>query len=157
MLNELLKINKGKNFKYDCGKVDSYISEFQLRQISIAYIQVVIDTLKRNKNDANYNKYNIELKKVLNSKVDSVTVGTIIQDFRNKTFHPQCKSFSNTKELYSIYFNNIIEKCDEIIGIFENIFYDIVLNKQKIIKGVFKFYESDFYSKLKKEGEKANE
>lgn len=153
MLKELLDKNLGEDFKYGWKKVDSYISEFQLRQISIAYIQVVLDTLKHFEDGKNYRDYILEINRIKNIRLGNSSVGGKIFDFRNKTFHPQSKSFSNTPELYDIYFNNLVDKCNEIITIFEKIFYSLVTDKNKMLPALFKFYESKFYKRLKKEGD----
>lgn len=153
MLNELLNKNKGKYFKYEWKTVISYISEPELRQICFAYIQVVLDTLKNFEDDVYYRNYILEINKILNFNLGVNTVGEKIFDFRNKTFHPQNKSFLNTKELYSVYFDGFIEKCEEIINVFEKIFYKLVRNKNKMISAVFNFYKTNYYKKIKKEGE----
>ena len=153
MLNELLNNNKGKKFEYEWKMVISYISEPELRQICFAYIQVVLDTLKNFEEDIYYREYILEINKILKFKLGSNTVGERIFDFRNKTFHCQNKSFFNTKELYSIYFDKFLEKCEDIINIFEKIFYKMARNKNKMIPAVLNFCKTKYYKKRKEEGE----
>lgn len=153
MLNELYNKYKEKKFIYKDNTVDSYISNFQLKQISIAYIKVVIDTLRKFEDDCNYKKYILDLNKILKIQINKKSIASILKDFRDKTFHPQNKSFSNTRELYSIYFDDLDKRCEEIITILKKIFNYLISDKSKMVKATFDFYESSFYSKLKKVGE----
>ena len=151
MLNELY--NRYKDKDYEKNMLETYINSFQLRQIYIAYIHVVIETLNSFRNDNIYNKYLLKLDKILDININNNKISIILKNFRNKTFHPQQKSFSNTKELFNMSFDNLDEECEKIIVIFKEIYKCFIDNKDKMINAYFGFYNSKFYSRLKKEGE----
>ena len=154
MLNELYNKYKKHLLVYKNNGDESHINFFQLRQLSFAYIYVVIETINNISDDILVKDCYSEIQKILNIKIDEDNISDILKRFRNKTFHSQKKSFSNTKELYNIYFDDLDKKCEKIINIFEKMFSYIISDKEKMINATFRFYESEFYSKLKNVGDK---
>lgn len=149
MLYELYEKNKKIDFLCSRKGCDSYISSFQLKQIYIAYMHVVVDMLKKNfSNKDPYRTYVSNINEILCKGSSKV-----IKDFRDKTFHFQNKSFSNTKELYNLYLDNTEEDTEKIIKIFKNLFNLFLADYNKMINTMFAFYGTKFYKNIKRKRE----
>lgn len=146
MLNELYEKNRDVKFMCSREGCESFISSFQLKQIYIAYIYVVFDQLNiRFSSNEIYKPYIIRIKKIL-----PLSISKKLKDFRDKTFHSQNKSFSNTKELYDFYVD-YEKQMTEVTLIYKELFQYFLRNSKKMINSTFDFYESKFYRKIKKE------